>query len=80
MIDDQPRPPGKLYRRRLRASKFLIVLIVAMATIVALQYTPRALFSAENTSTLWGMLTGLVIGGFVFGWLTLRREADDKAP
>ncbi|HEY1953740.1 MAG TPA: hypothetical protein VGG76_13130 [Gemmatimonadaceae bacterium] len=67
-------------RRRLRASKFLIVLIVAMATIVALQYTPRALFSRETTSTLWGMLTGLVIGGFIFGWLTLKKEGDDRAP
>ena len=50
-------------------SKFLIALIVVGAIVVALQYTSAALFPSEKTSMLWGMLTGLVIGGFIFGWL-----------
>jgi hypothetical protein len=73
MIGDPPKPPNDSPRRPARNSRFLIVVIVAAATVVALQYTPRAIFPAEETSTLWGVLTGLVIGGFLFGWLTLRR-------
>lgn len=77
MID--PQSPRGSYRRRARNSKFLIVVIVAAATVVALQYTPRAIFSPEQTSTWWGVLTGLVLGGFLFGWLRLRwgRTDDD---
>jgi hypothetical protein len=60
-------------RRPARNSRFLIVLIVAGAVIVALQYTDRALFLPDKTSLLWGMLTGLVLGGFLFGWLKLPR-------
>jgi hypothetical protein len=63
---DPPRPD---YRRPAKNSPFLIVIIVGMATIVALQYTTHPLFGADKTSTLWGMLVGLFIGGFLFGWL-----------
>jgi archaellum biogenesis protein FlaJ (TadC family) len=56
-------------RRPARNSAFLIAIIIAMAIIVALQYTPYAIFPGEKTSLLWGMLTGLVIGGLIFGWL-----------
>jgi branched-subunit amino acid transport protein AzlD len=78
MIRDPAQPPRDPYRRPAKNSKFLIVIIVAAATVVALQYTPRAIFSSEKTSTLWGMLTGLVLGGFLFGWLTLRRDRDGE--
>jgi hypothetical protein len=47
------------------------VLIVVGAVLVALQYTDRALFQPDKTSMLWGMLTGLMLGGFLFGWLKL---------
>ena len=57
------------HRRPAHNSKFLIALIVVGAIVVALQYTSAALFPSEKTSMLWGMLTGLVIGGFIFGWL-----------
>jgi hypothetical protein len=56
-------------RRPARNSAFLIAIIVVMAIIIALQYTQFAIFSGEKTSLLWGMLTGLVIGGLIFGWL-----------
>ena len=56
-------------RRPAYNSRFLIALIVIGAIVVLLQYTDRALFPEETTSMLWGMLTGLVIGGFLFGWL-----------
>ena len=52
-----------------RNSRFLIVIIVGMATVVALQYTTHPIFGPDKTATLWGMLTGLFIGGFLFGWL-----------
>lgn len=75
---DPSQSPRNSYRRQAKNSKFLIIIIVAAATVVALQYTPRALFSPEKTSTLWGVLTGLILGGFIFGWLTLRRGGDGK--
>ena len=40
-----------------------------MAIVVAFQYTEYAVFPTDKTSMLWGMLTGLVIGGWIFGWL-----------
>jgi hypothetical protein len=46
-----------------------MVIIVAAVIVVSLQYTEYALFASDNTSTLWGMVTGLIIGGFIFGWL-----------
>jgi hypothetical protein len=57
------------YRRPARNSKFLIALIVVALVIIMLQYTSHALFPSEQTSTIWGVLTGLVIGGWIFGWL-----------
>jgi hypothetical protein len=76
VADDPSDSPRRPHRRPARNSKFLIVLIVATATVVALQYTARAFFSPDNTSTLWGVLTGLVLGGFLFGWLTLRSDRE----
>jgi len=73
MISDPSNGPDRSYRRPAQNSKFLIVVIVATATVVALQYTSRAFFAPDKTSTLWGVLTGEVLGGFIFGWLTLRR-------
>jgi hypothetical protein len=67
MSGPPPLPP--MTRRPARNSGFLIAIIVVMAIIVALQYTPYAIFSGQKTSLLWGMLTGLVIGGLIFGWL-----------
>jgi archaellum biogenesis protein FlaJ (TadC family) len=61
-------------RRPARNSTFLIAIILAMAIIVALQYTPYAMFSADKTGLLWGMLTGLVIGGLIFGWLKFHTS------
>ncbi|MGZ3333018.1 MAG: hypothetical protein ACXU9O_12460 [Gemmatimonadaceae bacterium] len=61
-------------RRPARNSAFLIAIILVMAIIVALQYTPYAIFSGERTSLLWGMLTGLVIGGLIFGWLKFHTS------
>jgi hypothetical protein len=66
-------PPPDPTRRPARNSIFLVALIVVGAIIVALQYTPYALFAKERTATLWGMLTGLVLGGVIFGWLKFRR-------
>jgi hypothetical protein len=61
-------------RRPARNSAFLIAIILVMAIIVALQYTRYAIFSGEKTSLLWGMLTGLVIGGLIFGWLKFHTS------
>ena len=58
-------------RRPARNSRFLIALIVVAAVLVALQYTDRAVFQPDKTSMLWGMLTGLALGGFLFGWLKI---------
>lgn len=44
-------------------------LIVVAAAIAALQHTTHALFPRDQTSMLWGVFTGLTIGGFIFGWL-----------
>jgi uncharacterized membrane protein len=63
-------------RRPPKNSVFLIALIIAAVIIVAVQYTPYAMFSADKTSTLWGMLTGLIIGGVLFGWLKFRKGED----
>ncbi|HEY4734485.1 MAG TPA: hypothetical protein VIH53_08040 [Gemmatimonadaceae bacterium] len=57
------------HRRPAHNSKFLLALIVVAAFVVGLQYTDRALLPADKTSMLWGMFTGLVLGGFLFGWL-----------
>jgi Na+/H+ antiporter NhaC len=51
------------------SSLFLLLLIVVAAWVVILQYTRYRLFSVEKTSTLWGVLVGMVLGGFIFGWL-----------
>lgn len=72
MTDPPPLPP--MSRRPARNSTFLIAIIIAMAIIVALQYTPYAMFSSDKTSLLWGMLTGLVIGGLIFGWLKFHTS------
>ncbi len=64
-------PPRDDYRRPAKNSRFLIVIIVAMATVVALQYTTHPLFGPDKTATLWGMLVGLFIGGFLFRWLKI---------
>jgi archaellum biogenesis protein FlaJ (TadC family) len=72
MSGTPPLPP--MSRRPARNSTFLIAIIIAMAIIVALQYTPYAMFSADKTSLLWGMLTGLVIGGLIFGWLKFHTS------
>ncbi|HEV7837369.1 MAG TPA: hypothetical protein VGO75_04810 [Gemmatimonadaceae bacterium] len=51
----------------------VFVLMGIAAVLVALQYTPYALFASEKTSMLWGILVGLIIGGFVFGWLRFKN-------
>ena len=68
MLDPDPEHPPSL-KRPARNSRFLIALIIVMAGVIALQYSARPIFSSDQTSTLWGMLTGLFIGGFIFGWL-----------
>ena len=78
MINDPSRKPDDSYRRPAHNSKFLIIVIVATATVVALQYTTRAFFPPDKTSTLWGVLTGEILGGFIFGWLSLRRGNGDR--
>jgi hypothetical protein len=65
-------PP--MTRRPARNSTFLLAIILVLAIIVALQYTPYAIFSSERTSLLWGMLTGLIIGGLIFGWLKFHTS------
>jgi archaellum biogenesis protein FlaJ (TadC family) len=72
MSGTPPLPP--MSRRPARNSTFLIAIIIAMAIIVGLQYTPYAMFSADKTSLLWGMLTGLVIGGLIFGWVKFHTS------
>jgi hypothetical protein len=27
---------------------------------------------------LWGMLTGLILGGFIFGWLRVKRRSGGE--
>ena len=58
--------------KRGRSGNIVFGLMAIAGIVVALQYTPYALFAAEKTSMLWGMLVGLIIGGFVFGWLRFR--------
>jgi formate/nitrite transporter FocA (FNT family) len=65
------------HRRPARNSMFLVALIIVAAIVISLQYTPYAMFSREKTSMLWGMLTGLIIGGFIFGWLKLPGRNGD---
>lgn len=72
MSSPPPLPP--MTRKPARNSAFLIGIIIVMAIIVALQYTPYARFSGDKTSLLWGMLTGLVIGGLIFGWLKFHTS------
>jgi len=69
-----PDPSRESYRRPARNAPLLVVIIVGMATVVALQYTSHPLFGPDKTATLWGMLTGLFIGGFLFGWLKFPRR------
>ena len=59
----------KSAQRRARNSRYLVALIIVGAIFVALQYTRYALFPLDQTSMLWGMLTGLIVGGWIFGWL-----------
>jgi hypothetical protein len=61
-------------RRPARNSTFLIAIILVMAIIIALQYTPYAMFSSDKTSLLWGILTGFIIGGLIFGWLKFHTS------
>jgi hypothetical protein len=53
------------------------VLLGIAGVVVALQYTPYALFTADKTSMLWGILVGLIIGGFIFGWLRFRNDTPE---
>ena len=69
MTNIPPDSPKPSHRRPARNSKFLMALIVVGLVVGSLQYTSYALFRSERTSMLWGMLTGLIIGGFIFGWL-----------
>jgi hypothetical protein len=57
-----------------RSGAAVFVLLVIAAVLVALQYTPYAVFATEKTSMLWGILVGLIIGGFIFGWLRFKDE------
>lgn len=68
MINPDPSPRED-YRRPAKNSRVLIVIIVGMLTVLALQYTTHPIFGPDKTATLWGMLVGLFIGGFLFGWL-----------
>jgi hypothetical protein len=61
-----PQPTGDIHAR---TSAVLVVLIIIAAIVVVVQYTPWALFPHDTTSTLWGVLVGLILGGMIFGWL-----------
>jgi formate/nitrite transporter FocA (FNT family) len=63
--------------KRGRSGTVVFVLMVIAGVIIALQYTPYARFAPERTSMLWGMLVGLIIGGFVFGWLRFKNDTAD---
>jgi len=64
-----PDPTNQSNRRPARNSKYLVALIIVAVITIALQYTSIAIFPRVQTSMLWGMLTGLVVGGWIFGWL-----------
>ena len=65
-----PDPTGREpIQRTPQNSRYLVALIIVGAIFVGLQYTRYALFPLDQTSMLWGMLTGLVLGGWIFGWL-----------
>ena len=66
-----PEPPRK---RRLHAEKPLVALIIIVAIVVAVQYTPYAFLSRDMASTVWGALVGLILGGFIFGWLRFTER------
>jgi hypothetical protein len=68
MLNPDPKYQPSI-RRPATNSKYLVALIIVGAIFVASQYTSHPLFPAEETSMLWGMLTGLIIGGWIFGWL-----------
>jgi hypothetical protein len=55
----------------------VIVLLAITGILIALQYTPYALFGGERTSMLWGVFVGLVIGGFLFRWLRFKNETSE---
>ena len=67
MID--PLPPQHTGDIHARTSAVLVVLIVIAVIVVVSQYTPWALFPPDKTSTIWGVLVGLIVGGMIFGWL-----------
>ena len=69
MTGSPPGSPKQSYRRPASNSKFMMAIIVVAVIVVSLQYTEHAIFSSEQTSTLWGVVVGLIIGGFIFGWL-----------
>ena len=73
MFDIAP-PPEK---RRL-FSTITILLGLSAAILVALQYTGYALFPPDKTSTLWGILTGIVLMGLFVGtrWERAARRSD----
>jgi hypothetical protein len=58
---------------RAAGSVVIVVLVILAAVVVCLQYTSFALLPAEKTSMLWGLLTGLVVGGLILTWVRSRR-------
>ena len=70
----QQIPPARSRKRHLHAEKFLVALIIIVAILVAAQYTPYTFLSRDKTSTMWGVLVGLVLGGFIFGWLRFTER------
>jgi hypothetical protein len=63
--------------KRGRTGAVVSALLGIAGVVVALQYTAYALFDAEKTSMLWGILVGLIIGGFIFGWLRFRTDTPE---
>ena len=60
------RPPDPEKHRRVRW--IWGALLVAIAVVVALQYTSYALLPAEKTDTLWGVLVGAGFTVAVVEW------------